>query len=116
MEIAGELLSAAAPLPLSDRTLRFMNLSRQIGPLLASVVALLALFHFWVPGFLSPANLIDLAQQISVNAILAFGMTLTILIGGIDLSVGALLALVGATTGDLLSRRPTRGGSLPRPP
>jgi ribose transport system permease protein len=43
-------------------------------------------------------NMLDLAQQISVNAILAFGMTLAILIGGIDLSVGALLALVGTTT------------------
>src|SRR3989304_8093419 len=102
MEIAGELLSAAAPLPLSDRTLRFMNLSRQIGPLLASVVALLALFHFWVPGFLAFGNLLDLAQQISVNAILAFGMTLTILIGGVDLSVGAMVALVGACSGYVL--------------
>jgi len=42
--------------------------------------------------------MIDLMQQISVNAIIAFGMTLTIMIGGIDLSVGALLALVGTTT------------------
>jgi ribose transport system permease protein len=48
-----------------------------------------------VPVFLSPDNLVDLAQQISINAILAFGMTLVILIGGIDLSVGALLALTG---------------------
>jgi len=42
--------------------------------------------------------MLDLVQQISVNAIIAFGMTLVILIGGIDLSVGALLALVGTTT------------------
>jgi ribose transport system permease protein len=42
--------------------------------------------------------MLDLAQQISVNAILAFGMTLTILIGGIDLSVGAVVALVGTIT------------------
>lgn len=37
----------------------------------------------------------DLAQQISVNAILAFGLTLVILIGGIDLSVGAVVAFAG---------------------
>jgi ribose transport system permease protein len=47
---------------------------------------------------------LDITQQISVNAILAFGMTLTILIGGIDLSVGAMVALVGTTTVYLLSR------------
>jgi ribose transport system permease protein len=56
------------------------------------------LFRLWVPNFLQLDNLLDLTQQISVNAILAFGMTLVILIGGIDLSVGALLALVGTTT------------------
>jgi ribose transport system permease protein len=67
-------------------------------PLLAAVAALLVLFRVWVPGFLAPDNMLDLAQQISVNAILAFGMTLVILTGGIDLSVGALVALVGTTT------------------
>ncbi len=70
---------------------------RQLGPLLASVVGLLLLFRIWVPNFLASENLIDLTQQISVNAILALGMTLTILIGGIDLSVGAVVALVGTT-------------------
>jgi ribose transport system permease protein len=80
-----------------------MNLAKRIGPLLLTVLALLALFHFWVPGFLSFGNLIDLAQQISVNAILAFGMTLTILIGGIDLSVGAVVALVGTCSVYVLS-------------
>jgi ribose transport system permease protein len=56
-----------------------------------------------VPNFLTPENLIDLVQQVSVNAIIAFGMTLVILIGGIDLSVGRLLALVGTTTVFILS-------------
>lgn len=66
--------------------------------LAVAVIGLLLLFRLWVPMFLQADNLLDLAQQISVNAILAFGMTLVILIGGIDLSVGALLALVGTTT------------------
>ena len=75
-----------------------MRRHRQIVPLLAAAGSLMLLFRAWVPRFLEPTNLIDLAQQISVNAIIAFGMTLVILIGGIDLSVGALLALVGTTT------------------
>src|SRR5215470_8517856 len=73
-------------------------------PLIAAVVVLLGAFRAWVPQFLTADNLLDLAQQISVNAILAFGMTLVILIGGIDLSVGAVVALVGTVTVWLLPR------------
>jgi ribose transport system permease protein len=68
------------------------------------VAVLLGAFRVWVPQFLTTDNLLDLAQQISVNAILAFGMTLVILIGGIDLSVGAVVALVGTVTVWLLPR------------
>ena len=57
-----------------------------------------------MPQFLAVENLLDLAQQISVNAILAFGMTLVILIGGIDLSVGAVVALIGTVTVATLAR------------
>ncbi|MBX3732984.1 MAG: ABC transporter permease [Verrucomicrobiae bacterium] len=66
-------------------------------PLLMAIVALTGIMALWVPDgrFLTPANLLDLVQQIAVNAILAFGLTLVILIGGIDLSVGAVVALVG---------------------
>jgi ribose transport system permease protein len=71
---------------------------RQQLPLLIATGLLLALFGVLVPNFATQDNLIDLAQQISVNAILAFGMTLVILIGGIDLSVGAVVALVGTVT------------------
>jgi ribose transport system permease protein len=79
-----------------------MRALKQMLPLLVAIVALLLLFRIWVPTFLAPENMLDLVQQISVNAIIAFGMTLVILIGGIDLSVGALLALVGTTTVFLL--------------
>jgi len=85
-------------------------------PLLLAIVALQIIFRFglpyvwfdgfhWWPGiesFWVVENQIDIVQQVSVNAILAFGITLAILIGGIDLSVGALLALVGTTTVYLL--------------
>lgn len=75
-----------------------MKIVKQLAPLLAAILLLLGGFRIWVPRFLSLDNLLDLAQQISVNAVLAFGMTLVILIGGIDLSVGALVALVGTLT------------------
>lgn len=75
-----------------------MRTLRRMLPLLGAVAGLLVLFRVWVPQFLALDNMLDLAQQISVNAVIAFGMTLVILTGGIDLSVGALVALVGTTT------------------
>ncbi len=75
-----------------------MRTVKQTAPLLAAILVLLAAFRIWVPRFLAVDNLLDLAQQISINAVLAFGMTLVILIGGIDLSVGAVVALIGTLT------------------
>jgi ribose transport system permease protein len=56
------------------------------------------------PTFLLPDNLRNVANQIAVIAILAVGMTLVILTGGIDLSVGSLIALAAVVTADLIGR------------
>ncbi len=87
------------PIPVRSR-LSALPFRHPAAALLGAIVLLLALFAVWVPNgrFLTTTNLLDLAQQISVNAIIAFGMTLVILIGGIDLSVGAVVALVGVVT------------------
>ncbi|HOX31323.1 MAG TPA: ABC transporter permease [Spirochaetales bacterium] len=45
--------------------------------------------------FLSLGNLVNIARQVSINAIIAMGMTLVVITGGIDLSVGSLVALSG---------------------
>ena len=45
------------------------------------------------PNFLKPENLLNIANQIAVIAIVAIGMTFVIVAGGIDLSVGSLIAL-----------------------
>ncbi|MFN7564427.1 MAG: ABC transporter permease, partial [Prosthecobacter sp.] len=50
------------------------------------------------PVFLTRENLLNIASQIAVIAILAIGMTLVIIAGGIDLSVGSLLALSAVVT------------------
>jgi ribose transport system permease protein len=62
------------------------------------------------PVFPTPSNLLNVALQSSINALLAFGMTFVILTAGIDLSVGSLLALSGALAGGLMV-----GGELPWP-
>jgi ribose transport system permease protein len=45
--------------------------------------------------FLPLPNLINIARQVSINAIIAMGVTMVIITGGIDLSVGSLVALTG---------------------
>ena len=57
------------------------------------------------PNFLKADNLLNVANQIAVIAILAIGMTVVIITGGIDLSVGSLIAL-SAVTSSLLIRGP----------
>lgn len=54
--------------------------------------------------FLMPSNLRNVADQISVIAIIAVGMTMVIITGGIDLSVGSLLALSAVLTAWLIQR------------
>ncbi len=53
-------------------------------------------------NFLSSDNLVNIARQISINAIIAVGMTCVILSGGIDLSVGSVMALTGTLTAGLM--------------
>lgn len=69
--------------------------------LLALVVMVVAL-SFASDQFLTVPNLRNILLQISVNLCLSIGMTLIILTGGIDLSVGAILGLSGAVAAGLL--------------
>ena len=54
------------------------------------------------PNFLKSENLLNIANQISVIAIVAIGMSMVIITGGIDLSVGSLLALSSVLTARLI--------------
>jgi ribose transport system permease protein len=79
---------------------------RRLAPLAAAIVLLLVLFSLWVDNFLAASNMLDLLEQVSINTILALGLTLTIIIGGIDLSVGAVVALSGTVAVYVLSFSP----------
>ena len=52
---------------------------------------------FW-PNFLKSENLLNIANQVAVIAVIAIGMTIVIITGGIDLSVGSLVALSAVLT------------------
>ncbi len=58
--------------------------------LLLIFVALVAVLSIASPGFRSPANLVNIIEQQSIIGIVACGMLLMILLGGFDLSVGAV--------------------------
>jgi putative xylitol transport system permease protein len=53
-------------------------------------------------NFLTSGNLTNILRQVSINGILAVGMTFVILTGGIDLSIGSLLALSGMVAASLV--------------
>ena len=55
------------------------------------------------PRFLTHANILNVLRQTSINSIIAIGMTLVILTGGIDLSVGSILAFCGAVMASMLN-------------
>jgi ribose transport system permease protein len=56
---------------------------------------LVGLIAFLEPRFLSPSNVSNVLLQISIEGIVATGLTLVVLTGGLDLSVGAVTALSG---------------------
>lgn len=67
------------------------------------MVVMIIAIAIYNPRFISGANLVNVITQISINGMLAFGMCLCITIGGIDLTVGAQLALVGVIMGQMIT-------------
>lgn len=75
-----------------------MTKSRKLPQQLGLAVALAALMiglSIAHPNFVTLGNLINLVRQISINGILAVGVTYVLLTGGVDLSLGSLVALTG---------------------
>ncbi len=68
-----------------------------------ALVILLIFFTFAHSKFMTMSNVSNILTQISINTIIAAGMTFVILLGGIDLSVGAVLALCAVVSAKILS-------------
>lgn len=96
-----------------ERTVRrFRNLP-YAGPA-GAIVLIAVVLGFLTPRFLDMNNFVNIANQITVNIILAVGMTILITSGGIDLSVGANIALTGVIVAQFFRGMPeaTAGGAL----
>lgn len=72
----------------------FLHNSRQFGTLIGLVIVM-AVFWILSPYFLTVSNLMNIAEQTSINAMIAVGMTFVIITAGIDLSVGSIVAFSG---------------------
>ncbi|MFD1887666.1 ribose ABC transporter permease RbsC [Paenibacillus wenxiniae] len=77
------------------------EVTQKLGPLLGFII-LVIIVSILNPAFLEPLNILNLLRQVAINALIAFGMTFVILTGGIDLSVGSILALSSAFVANLM--------------
>lgn len=92
----------AMPDHIGSRRQRIGYILAEYGIILAFIALVIAL-SFASPYFLRMKNILNVLRQTSVNALLAIGMTFVILTGGIDLSVGSVLAFGGVVAASLAS-------------
>src|SRR5258705_5528112 len=79
----------------------FSHYGRQLGTL-AGLMAMVVVLWALTPHFLTISNLLNIAEQATIIAIIAVGMTFVIITGGIDLSVGSILAFSGVVMASAL--------------
>ena len=97
--------------------IRSTSLARYSAPIF--LVLLVIVFTALQPNFLHPLNLMNVLRQVSISGLIAIGMTFVILTGGIDLSVGSLVALTGLAAAYVVEGRagePVRGRGQCRMP
>ena len=74
-------------------TYRLLSSSVREAGIGIALVVICVIFSVLAERFATPANALNILVQISINTVLAVGLTFVILVGGIDLSVGSVLAL-----------------------
>lgn len=70
-------------------------LSKSTAIIFIALVILIAIFSYLSPYFLTFSNFMNIIRQMSMIAIVAFGMTYVIIAGEIDLSVGSIIGITG---------------------
>jgi ribose transport system permease protein len=97
----GEVIVEGAPRAGARQVLSLGTVWQTLGPL-ASLLILCFLIWLKEPVFIDHNNLLNVARQASLTAILGTGMTFVILTGGVDLSVGSMVALASVAGGLLM--------------
>ena len=81
--------------------MRMFNLILEARAFIALIV-LIVVFSLLSDSYLTSDNLVTMTRHVAINALLAIGMLMVILTGGIDLSVGSIVGLAGVIAGVLL--------------
>lgn len=76
--------------------MHYINNIRQYGIFIVFIIICL-IISFIAPQFLTVSNWTIIITQVSINALLAFGVTFVIITGGIDLSLGSIVAVAGVS-------------------
>src|SRR3954452_6949366 len=98
---SGGDVAAETPSSAEGRRLKMVNLIFELRAFIALIV-LIIVFGLLSDSYLTWDNLVRITKQVAINAILAIGMLMVILTGGIDLSVGSIVGLAGIVAGVLL--------------
>src|SRR5688500_7024177 len=114
---AAEILPGLAALPVGTRPRRrrisgwelIAHHGRQFGTF-AGLLGLCAVLWILTPHFLTVSNLLNVAQQTAINAVIAVGLTFVIISGGTDLPGGPVVPFSGVRLATLLQR------GVPAPP
>ena len=81
--------------------MKSIKLGRESG-IVAALVMMIIVFSLIDPIYLSSDNIVDIVKQSTINGLLGIGITLAIITGGIDLSIGSTFAIVIVSVGKLL--------------
>ena len=84
-----------------SRTMSNLFRQREIG-VLAALIILIVIMSLASPYFLEPQNIFNVLRNMSSISIIAIGMTMVIITGGIDLSVGSVLAMCAMFTARIM--------------
>ena len=86
-----------------------MNTLLVEGRALIALVIIISIFAIMSDNYLTAGNLTTITKQVAFNAIVALGMLMVILNGGIDLSVGSIVGFTAAVAGNLFRGVPVPG-------
>lgn len=94
------MTDAASPTPAPTR--RGLGAQQKLWAF-ASLIVLLVFFSVASPNFLQTTNILAVLQATAVNGVLAIAVTMIIITGGIDLSIGTLMTFTAVTSGVILT-------------
>jgi ribose transport system permease protein len=103
MTAANEFRASSRPNAVVRLLLSILQFFRENLGILIGFILLCVLLTFTTDVFMTPKNLLNVLRQLSTNLYLALPMTMIIILGGIDLSVGSTIAFSGVVTGGLVA-------------